>query len=195
MPDSSLIYLIVIILLAIGFGVANGFNDAANAIATVIGTKVLSPRKAIIMAAFLNMAGAASGLAVARTIGKGILTQEVITQYHYMPLIAALASIIVWATVATYWGLPISISHGFVAGMAAAGMALAGVRAVVWGVMGKVLSAVISAPVMGFIGGFALMVILFWVFRRVAPARIRIITSNLQILSAAFMAYTHGKSH
>ena len=194
MPDSSLFFLIIIIVLAIGFGVANGFNDAANAIATVIGTKVLSPRKAVIMAAFLELAGAATGLAVARTIGKGILTEEVISQYHYVPLIAALASVIIWAAVATYYGMPISVSHGFIAGLAAAGIALAGVGAVVWGVMGRVLSAVVTAPVLGFIGGFVLMIILFWIFRRIAPARIRVITSNLQIISAAFMAYSHGKN-
>ena len=194
MPDSSLVLLLLIIVLAIGFGVANGFNDAANAIATVIGTKVLSPRNAIIMAAFFEMAGAATGLAVARTIGKGILTQEVILQFQYLPLIAALASIIIWATVATYYGMPISVSHGFIAGLAAAGIAVAGSGAVVWGVMGRILSAVVTAPVLGFTCGFALMVALFWIFRRTAPARIRIISSNLQILSAAFVAYSHGKN-
>ncbi len=143
MPDSSLVLLILIIALAIGFGVANGFNDAANAIATVIGTRVLSPRQAIIMAACLELLGAATGTAVAQTIGKGILTPEVITQFHYMPVIAALASIIIWATVATYYGMPVSVSHGFIAGLAAAGMALAGVGAVVWGIMGRIMSAVL----------------------------------------------------
>ncbi|MFC2003778.1 anion permease [Chloroflexota bacterium] len=194
MPDASLGLLILIIALAIGFGVANGFNDAANAIATVIGTKVLSPRNAIILASIFNMAGAATGLAVAQTIGKGILTQEVISQFHYLPLIAALASIIIWATIATYYGMPISVSHGFIAGLAAAGMAVAGSGAVVWGRMGQILSAVVTAPVLGFIGGFVLMVALFWIFRRTAPARIRGIASNLQIISAAFIAYSHGKN-
>ncbi len=194
MPDSSLGLLVFIIVLALGFGVANGFNDAANAIATVIGTKVLSPRNAIIMAACFEMAGAATGLAVAQTIGKGILTEEVMSQYHYWPLIAALASIIIWATIATYYGMPISVSHGFIAGLAAAGIAVAGIEAVAWGRMGQILAAVVNAPVLGFIGGFALMVALFWIFRRIAPARIRVITSNLQILSSAFVAYSHGKN-
>jgi len=194
MPDTSLILLILIIALAIGFGVANGFNDAANAIATVIGTKVLSPRQAIIMAACLELLGAASGIAVAQTIGKGILTQEVITQFNYIPVIAALASIIIWATVATYYGMPVSVSHGFVAGLAAAGIALAGVEAVVWGIMGRIMSAVITAPALGFAGGFALMVAMYWIFHRTAPARIRVITSYLQILSSGFVAYSHGKN-
>jgi len=191
MPDASLWLLLVIIALAIGFGVTNGFNDAANAIATVIGTRVLSPRKAVVMAAFLNLAGAATGLAVARTIGKGILVPEAIS---YLTVIAGLASAIVWGSIATYYGLPVSITHSFVAGLAAAGVAVAGSDAIQWGVLQRVLSSVVAAPVLGFIGGFALMVILLWMFYRVAPARIRGLFSNLQILSSAFLAYSHGKN-
>jgi len=191
MPDASLWLLLVIIALAIGFGVTNGFNDAANAIATVIGTRVLSPRKAVVMAAFLNLAGAATGLAVARTIGKGILVPEAIS---YLTVIAGLASVIVWGSIATYYGLPVSITHSFVAGLAAAGVAVAGSDAIQWGVLQRVLSSVVAAPVLGFIGGFALMVILLWMFYRVAPARIRGLFSNLQILSSAFLAYSHGKN-
>ncbi len=197
MPESSLGLLILIVALAIGFGVANGFNDAANAIATVIGTRVLSPRNAIIMAAFFNLAGAATGTAVAMTIGREILTPEVISEFSYAPVIAALAAVIIWTTLATYYGLPVSISHGFIAGLASAGIALAGSGAVMWGWgyrLSQTLLAVGIAPLLGFAGGFVLMVILFWVLRRTAPARIRSIFSNLQILSAAFMAYSHGKN-
>jgi len=194
MPDASLVLLLLIIVLAVGFGLSNGFNDAANAIAMVIGARVLSPRKAIIMATLFNMAGAATGTAVARTIGKGILTQEVISQFHYVPVIAALGSVIIWATLASYWGLPISVSHGFVAGLAAAGIAVAGSGAILWGIMARILSAVVTAPVLGFIGGFVLMVGLFWLLRRSAPARVRGLFSNLLVISAAFMSYTHGKN-
>jgi PiT family inorganic phosphate transporter len=194
MPEASLYLLIIIIILAIGFGVVNGFNDAANAIATVIGTRALSPRSALGIAVVANMAGAATGTAVARTIGKGILTPEVVSQFHYIPIVAALASVIIWGTLATYYGLPISLTHGFIAGLAAAGMALAGSGAVVWGVMQRVLSAVVAAPVLGFIGGFALMTILFWVFRRSALAKLRTIFGRLQIPAAAFVAYSHGKN-
>ncbi len=197
MPDSSLLFLILIVALAIGFGVVNGFNDAANAIATVIGTRSLSPRNAIIMAAFFNLAGAATGTAVAITIGTGILTREVISEFSYVPMIAGLASVIVWGTIATYLGLPVSISHSFIAGLAAAGMALAGPKAVLWGWGYKLtttLLAVATAPLLGFIGGFILMVILLWLLHRQAPEKIRGIFSNLQILSAAFMAYSHGKN-
>jgi PiT family inorganic phosphate transporter len=191
MPDSSFSLLILIIILAIGFGVVNGFNDAANAIAPAIGARSLSPRNAIIIAAFANMAGACTGLAVAHTIGKGIVIQDAIT---YSTVIAALASIIIWGTLATYMGLPISLHHGFIAGLAAAGVAVAGAKAVVWGVMSQILAAVIVAPSLGFAGGFVAMVCLYWVFRRTAPDRMRITFSRLQYLTTAFMAYSHGKN-
>ena len=197
MPDSSLWLPLIIIVLAIGFGVVNGFNDAANAIAASIGSRALSPRKAIILAAVFNMAGAATGTAVAMTIGKGILTEEVILEFSYIPLVAALASVIIWGTIATYWGLPVSISHSFISALAAAGIALAGSGAVMWGWgyrLSQTLLAVVTAPVLGFIGGFVLMVILFWVFRRSAPARMRVIFSRLQWLTTAFLAYSHGKN-
>ena len=194
MPDSSLWLLVLIIILAVGFGVVNGFNDAANAVAASIGSRALSPRKAIILAAVFNMAGAATGLAVAMTIGKGILTEEIILEFSYIPLVAALAAVIIWGAVATYWGLPVSISHSFVSALAAAGIAVAGSGVVVWGVMQRILSAVAIAPVLGFIGGFVLMVALFWVFRHSAPARMRVIFSRLQWLTTAFLAYSHGKN-
>ena len=194
MPEPSLWLLILVIALAIAFGVANGFNDAANAIATVIGTRTLSPRNAIILAACFNMAGAATGTAVAITIGKGILTPEVISEFQYVPLIAALASIVIWASVATYNGLPISISHGFIAGLAGAGIAVAGFGAVVWGVMERIMTAVAAAPALGFVGGFAVMVAILWAFRHSAPAKIQSIFSKAQIFSTAFIAYSHGKN-
>ncbi len=196
MPDSSLWLLLVIIVLAIGFGVTNGFNDAANAVAASVGSRALSPRNAIILAACFNLAGAATGTAVARTIGTGILVSEVIPQHlEYVPLIAALAAVIIWGTIATYYGLPVSISHGFIAGLAAAGIALVGSGAVMWGWgdrLSQTLLAVVTAPVLGFVGGFVLMVILFWVFRRSAPARMRVVFSRLQWLTTAFLAYSHG---
>jgi len=191
LDDPSLWVFIIIILLALGFGVVNGFNDAANAIATVIGTRTLSPRNAIIMAAFFNLAGAATGTAVARTIGKGILIPEAIT---FQTVIAALAAVIIWTTLATYRGIPVSLTHGFIAAMGAAGVAAVGTKAVDWGVMAKVASAVVSAPVLGFIGGFILMILLMWLFRKSIPTKVRNIFGNLQIVSAAFMAYSHGKN-
>jgi len=195
MPDPSFWLLLLVIALAIGFGVVNGFNDAANAIAASIGSRALSPRNAIILAAFCNLAGAATGTAVARTIGKGILVSEVISEFSYIPLIAALAAVIIWTTLATRYGLPVSSTHGFVAGLAAAGIAVVGSGAVVWNVMQRILVAVVTAPVLGFIGGFVVMVILFWVFRHSAPTRMRVIFSRLQWLTTAFLAYSLGKNN
>jgi PiT family inorganic phosphate transporter len=197
MPDSSLVILIIILILAVGFGVSNGFNDAANAIATVIGTRSLSPRSAIAMAAVLNLAGAVTGTAVAVTIGKGILTQEVIAEFSYIPVIASLGSVIIWAVTATWMGLPVSISHGFIAGLAAAGLALAGPDAVLWGWGSKLtttLMAVVTAPLLGFAGGFVLMWLLSWIFWKSAPERIRMIFSRGQWITSAFVAYSHGKN-
>jgi PiT family inorganic phosphate transporter len=191
MPEFALGYLIIIIVFAVGFGLVNGFNDAANAIGAAVGSRAISPRNAVILAACFNFAGAASGLAVARTIGKGILIQQAISNET---VIAALAAVIVWGGVATYLGLPVSITHGFISGLAAAGAATVGLEAIQWGVMQRVLSSVVAAPVLGFIGGFAVMVVLFWVFRKSAPAFMRIIFSRLQWFTAAFLAYSHGKN-
>ncbi|MFC1918259.1 anion permease [Chloroflexota bacterium] len=191
MPDSSLIILIFIIVLAIAFGIVNGFNDAANAIAPAIGTRALSPRIAIIIAAIANFLGAATGTAVAHTIGKGILVPEVIT---YSTVIAGLAAVIIWGTFATYLGLPISLHHGFISGLAAAGIAIAGSKAVVWGVMQQIIAAVIIAPALGFAGGFVVMICLYWLFRKGAPDKMRRTFSRLQFLTTAFMAYSHGKN-
>ena len=196
MPEFAL--LVLVIAAAIGFGVVNGFNDAANSVAASIGSRAISPRNAIILAAFCNFAGAATGLEVARTIGKGILDPEAILSLSvtaaFLILIAALATVIVWGTIATRLGLPISISHSFVTGLAAAGVVVVGREAVIWSKLQQIGASVVAAPTLGFIGGFALMVVLLWVFRRSAPSRIRVVFSRLQWLTTAFLAYSHGKN-
>ena len=191
MPDSSLYLLILIIFLAIALGFSNGFNDAANAIATAIGTRALSPRQAVLLAPFFNFLGAATGLAVARTIGKGILIPEVVS---FPTVIGGVAAVVIWTVVATLYAMPVSITHGLVAGLAGAGIAMVGTGSVVWSVMQRVLTSVIAAPALGFIGGFVLMIILYWLLRRSAPDRLRLPFSRLQIFSSAFMAYSHGKN-
>jgi PiT family inorganic phosphate transporter len=196
MPELAL--LVLVIAAAIGFGLVNGFNDAANAVAASIGSRALSPRNGIILAAFCNFAGAATGLAVAKTIGKGIVAPEAMASLSvidaFLLLIAALAAVIIWGTIATRLGLPVSISHSFVTGLAAAGATMVGWGAIIWGVLERIGISVVAAPTLGFIGGFALMVVLLWAFRRSAPARMRIIFSRLQWLTTAFLAYTHGKN-
>jgi len=183
--------LVGVIAVAIGFGIANGFNDAANAIATVIGTRTLSPRAAIIMAACFNFLGAATGTAVAMTIGKGIVSPEFLNMNI---VLAGTGAIIIWAVGATYFGMPISLTHGLVAGLVGAGIATCGSGAIVWGVLARVISAVAIAPLLGLATGFLVMVAIMWLFRRAAPEKMRGLFSNLQILSAAFLAYSHGKN-
>ena len=191
MPDASIGLLILIVALAIGFGIVNGFNDAANAVAASVCCRAISPRNAILLAAVCNLVGATTGLEVAKTIGKGILIPEAIS---FLTVIAALGAVIIWGSIATYYGLPVSITHGFVAGIAAAGIAVAGTEAVVWSKLARVGSSVAIAPALGFIGGFAIMITLLWVFRRSVPDRMRRIFSRLQWLTTAFLAYSHGKN-
>lgn len=193
--DDSLFLLVIIIIAALGFGFSNGLNDAANAIATVIGSRVLSPLNAVIMAVFFNFAGTLSGALlgayVAKTIGKGIIMPEALTLYT---VVAGVVAAIIWVLAATYYGMPMSVSHSLVAGLLGAGIAAAGTGAIVWGTFSKVLLAVLFAPLLGFLGGFGFMVIIMWVFRRSAPDRVNSIFSKVQILAAAFVAYAHGKN-
>ena len=190
MPE-PIALLILVIAVAIGFGVANGFNDAANAIATAIGSKAMSPRKAVIIAAVFNMLGAATGTAVAQTIGKGVLSADAIS---YQTIIASLVAVIIWTSLATYLGFPVSLTHGYVAALAMAGIAAVGSNAINWGVLVTVAAAVVTAPVLGFIGGFVIMIALLWIFRKSLPSKMRTMFSNLQFPSTAFVAYSHGKN-
>jgi len=196
MPELAL--LVLVIAAAIGFGVVNGFNDAANSVAASIGSRAISPRNAIILAAFCNFAGAATGREVAITIGKEILDPATISSLPsvtaFLILIAALATVIIWGSIATRLGLPVSISHGFVTGLAASGIAVMGWGVVKWDVLERIGASVAIAPALGFIGGFALMIVLLWAFRRSAPARMRVVFSRLQWLTTGFLAYSHGKN-
>ncbi len=199
MADSFFL-LVLIIVAALGFGFSNGLNDAANAIATAIGSRVLSPRTAVIMAAFFNLVGTLSGALlgayVAKTIGKGIVTPGALMDsgLGLYVVVAGVAAAIIWVIAATYYGMPLSVSHSLVAGLLGAGIAAVGTGAIVWGVLGKVLLAVILAPLLGFAGGFGLMVIIMWLFRRSPPDTVNNIFSKVQIIAAAFVAYAHGKN-
>jgi PiT family inorganic phosphate transporter len=182
---------ILVIILSVGFAVVNGAHDAANAIATVVGTRVLSPLKAVIMAAVMNLIGAATGLAVAHTIGKGIVSSNFIT---YEVIVAALVAAIFWEFLTLRMGLPVSGHHSLIAGLVGAGIAQAGTHAIVWSKMTLVLLSVAIAPALGFVGGYVVMVALLWILRRKSPLKVEGLFSKLQILSAGFMAYAHGKN-
>jgi len=185
--------LVISILLALAYSYANGTNDAANAIATVVSTRVLTPTMAIGMAAVLNLVGGLTGTAVAKTIGAGIIdpTAAGITQYTVM---AALLASVVWVLVATRSGQPVSVSHSLVAGLVGAGLASGGVGALVGSGLFKVLLALAFSPILGFLVGILAMWAIYRLFRRSAPGAVNSLFGKLQILSAAFMAYSHGKN-
>ncbi|MFP3898100.1 MAG: inorganic phosphate transporter [Dehalococcoidia bacterium] len=189
MPEVALP--VLVIAAAIGFGLVNGLNDAANAVAASVGSRALSLRNAVVLAALCNFAGAATGLAVARTIGKDILVPEAIS---YLTVIAGLLAAIIWGSVATRLGLPVSVTHSFVTALAAAGIAVMGTEAVMWHVLQHIGASVVVAPTLGFIAGFAFMLFLLWVSQRGAPARLRVVFSRLQWLTTAFLSYSHGKN-
>jgi PiT family inorganic phosphate transporter len=188
-----MITFLVVILAAIIFEYSNGFHDAANAIATVVSTKVLTPRQAIVMAAFFNLTGALLGGAVASTIGKGLVDTDVVTMATVLcALIAAFAwNIITWAV-----GLPSSSSHALIGGLCGAAVATAHGRWSVlkWssGLWPKVVVPMLTSPIAGFVLGFLVMMTLFLLLHRLAPGLVNSIFGKLQIFSAAWMAHSHG---
>ena len=190
MPDAQLTFAVVVVA-AVAFGIANGANDAANSIATVIGTRNLSPRTALIMAGVCEFAGAATGTAVAKTIGKGIIAPEALTMSI---VLAGVTAVIVWTVAATIKGMPVSLTHGLVAGMVGAALAHGTPSIIQWQVLGRVFSAVAIAPLLGFAGGFSVFLAIMWIFRRKRPAMVRTLFSKLEVASAAFLAYSHGKN-
>ena len=189
MPELAL--LVISIVLALGYAYANGMNDAANSIATVISTRVLTPVTAVVMAGALETAGAFSGVAVAKTIGKGIIDPALMTQEAVM---AAIAASIIWVVLASRTGYPVSVSHSLIAAVVGAGIAVAGVSGLNMNVVVKVLLALAFSPLLGFFGGFLLMLGLYWLLRRRSPYMVNAVGGKLQILSAAFLAHSHGRN-
>ena len=189
MPEQAI--LIITIGLALVYAYGNGINDAANAIATVVSTRVLTPTAAVIMGGTMNMIGALTGTAVAKTIGKGIVDPDLMSQAAVM---AAIISAVTWVFAATRLGLPVSVSHSLVAGVLGAGVAHAGFSAIQASTMYKVLLALAFSPLLGFGTAFISMVAIYWIFRRWTPQKVTALFSKLQILSAAFLAYSHGKN-
>jgi PiT family inorganic phosphate transporter len=183
----------IVVLAAIIFEYSNGFHDAANAIATVVSTKVMTPRQAIAMAAFFNLTGALLGGAVAATVGKGLVDTNVVTM---ATVLCALIAAFAW-NMTTWWvGLPSSSSHALIGGLCGAALATAhGNWAVLkWstGLWPKVVVPMISSPVAGFILGAFIMFMLFVVLHRFTPHTVNSIFGKLQIFSAAWMAHSHG---
>lgn len=181
----------VVLLLVLGAEFVNGWTDAPNAIATVVSTQSLTPRQAVAMAAVLNLLGVLSGTAVATTIGKGIVDPQVI---DLVTVGGAMVGIVVWSTIAAWFGIPTSESHALVAGLGGAGLATAGPEALVAGGWIKVGYGLGFSTVLGFLAGFSVMVGIYWLCRRAVPSRVKPRFRWLQVLSSGFMAFSHGSN-
>ncbi|HEU5227543.1 MAG TPA: anion permease [Ktedonobacteraceae bacterium] len=189
MPDSGLVMLILIVSIGLIFDFINGFHDTANAIATAVGTRVLKPGTAVLMAGVLNIVGALSGTAVATTIGKGIVAPSVTTQ---LLVVAALLAAIVWDLVTWRFGIPSSSSHALIFSIVGAGVAAAGWQSIEFGGLTKTFQGLLFSPLFGLLGAFLMMLLLLWIFARMRPQLVTRIFGRLQILSAAWVAFSHG---
>lgn len=186
----ELTLVIAVIVIALAFDYTNGFHDAANAIATSVSTRALTPRVALLMAAVMNFLGAFLGTEVADTIGKGIITIPS-GQHGLVIVIAALVGAITWNLITWYFGLPSSSSHALIGGLVGAGLASTSV--VLWsGIVDKVVIPMVLSPAVGFLGAFLLMTAILWIFRRSNPGKTTRGFRLAQSLSAAAMALGHG---
>jgi inorganic phosphate transporter, PiT family len=186
-----MLYVVVaLIFVALIFDYINGFHDAANSIATVVSTRVLSPGKAVIWAAFFNFIAAFTfGTAVARTVGAGMIDVNVVT---FAVIFAGLAGAIIWDLITWYFGLPTSSSHALFGGYAGAAVAKAGWSAILLSGWTKTLLFIVLSPLIGFLLGLGLMTAIFWLFRWVPPSRVDGWFRRAQLVSAAFFSLNHG---
>jgi len=179
-----------LITVALVFDYINGFHDAANSIATVVSTRVLSPGKAVIWAAFFNFVAAFTfGTAVASTVGAGMIDIHVVT---FSVIFAGLLGAIIWDLITWYYGLPTSSSHALVGGYAGAAVSKAGFGAIVAGGWTKTIIFIFLSPLIGMAAGLGLMVGIHWLFRWTPPSRVDRWFRRLQLLSAAFFSLNHG---
>lgn len=198
-----MLLILTVIIVALIFTYINGFHDTANSIATVVATKVLSPRQAVLMAAVTNLIGAFFGAAVATTIASGLVDAHVAT----MPVICcALVAAIVWNLITWWSGMPSSSSHALVGGLCGAVLAASGNRwsSIIWsipgkdhwwqgkGILWKVIVPMITSPLVGFVAGFLLMALLYFILRNWKPASVNRLFGKLQLCSSAYMGFAHG---
>jgi PiT family inorganic phosphate transporter len=189
-----LIEFVVLIAIAIAFFFAfwNGFTDAANAIATIIGTRVLTPVRAVILSAFGNFVGMFFGVAVATTIGKGIINSEIVTAEL---VIAALVGGLIWDGITWYFGIPCSETHVLVGGLVGAGIAIGGIGVVkLNGIVDKVLIPMITSPIIAFLFAFLFATLIIRLFKKHSPSRLNKYFGKLQLLSSFFFSVTHGSN-
>jgi PiT family inorganic phosphate transporter len=188
--DHTLLIVALLIFLALVFDFINGFHDAANSIATVVSTRVLSPGKAVVWAAFFNFVAAFFfGTAVATTVGSGMVDLKVVT---FEVIGAGLVGAITWNLITWFFGLPTSSSHALFGGYAGAAVAKAGFAAVIWSGWTKTIVFIVVAPVVGLLVGLSMMTGTYWTFRRTSPMRVDRLFRRMQLLSAAAFSLMHG---
>ena len=185
----TLLLTVVVIVIALLFDFTNGWNDAANSIATVVSTRVLSPLQAVLFGATLNFLGAYLSTKVAKTIGGDITDPRTITQ---TVILSAMITAAGWTAIMTRLGLPISASHSLIGGIIGATVSFNGIAALKIAGVTKILIALVVSPIFGFGIGFLLMFLIVWLFHRFSPSLINRTFGKLQILSAGFMAISHG---
>lgn len=185
------VMLLLVVLLALAFDFSNGWHDCANAIATVVSTRVLSPMAAVLMAAALNVAGAFLSTAVARMVGGGIVESSVINQGT---VAAALIGAIAWNLLTLIWGLPTSSSHALLGGMVGAAFAQGGLGAIKFSGLTTVLQALFFSPLIGFIVGYLVLLVIYWTMFRVPRPRANLLFRRLQLMSSGLMALSHGSN-
>jgi len=195
--------ILTVILVALVFEYINGFHDTANSIATVVATKVLTPRQAVVLAACTNLLGALWGTAVAKTIASGLVETSIVTSQI---LVCALLGAIIWNLITWWFGLPSSSSHALVGGLCGAALAAAHGRwsVIVWslpgkehwwqgkGVFWKVVIPMVSSPLCGFFVGFLVMGLLYFILRNWKPMKVNKVFGKAQLFSAAYMGFSHG---
>ncbi len=188
--SSTLALVVLIIIVALAFDFFNGFHDAANSIATVVSTRVLSPSQAVIRAAFFNFVAAFTfGVSVARTIGKGVVETAVVDRWV---ILAGLIGAIIWNIITWYLGLPTSSSHALIGGFAGAAVVKAGFGSLIYTGLAKIVAFIVLSPLLGLVFGFVLMVAVYRVFRGARPSRVDRLFRRLQLLSAAAYSLGHG---
>ena len=184
-------YVVAIVMIAFIFDFINGFHDSANSIATIVGTRVLSPLAAVMWAAVFNFAAAFTGsLAVAKAIGGGMIVQSIVTPNV---ILGGLLGAIIWNLITWFFGIPSSSSHALIGGYAGAAVARGGWAAIEWGTKWiQTLSFIVVSPMVGLVAGYTLMVIVFWLFYRTSAAKVDRFFRPAQLLSSALLSYSHG---
>jgi inorganic phosphate transporter, PiT family len=198
MSEYAVLFVLFIVMVALAFDFLNGMNDAANSIATVVSTRVLSPKIAVAWAAFFNFAAfLIFGLHVANTIGKGIVEQTVVDEFM---VLSALSGAVVWVYFCTHFGLPISVSHSLIGGLVGAALVKGGASALVlgegWGFLDtKLFQTIIYiafAPLLGLVLGYLMMVITYWAFKKSQPSKVDKLFRVGQLMSSAAFSLGHG---